>query len=77
LWTEKFTVEIRVGVGTLFYNFNSITKRFSFNIGKAKGTLNSYSSKFYSDSDPIHYFGLQHYGGVSSGISDITRRMKD
>ncbi|MFT5654668.1 MAG: hypothetical protein ACI9XU_000382, partial [Arenicella sp.] len=23
------------------------------------------------------YFGLQHYGGVSIAISDITRRLKD
>jgi chromosomal replication initiation ATPase DnaA len=28
-------------------------------------------------SDIAEYFGLQHYGGVSSAISDITRRMKD
>jgi putative transposase len=28
-------------------------------------------------SDIAEYFGLQHYGGVSSAISDITRRMRD
>jgi putative transposase len=28
-------------------------------------------------SDIAEYFGLQHYGGVSSAISDISRRLRD
>jgi chromosomal replication initiation ATPase DnaA len=28
-------------------------------------------------SDIAEYFGLQHYGGVSSVISDISRRLRD
>jgi chromosomal replication initiation ATPase DnaA len=28
-------------------------------------------------SDIAEYFGLQHYGGLSSAISDISRRLSD
>jgi chromosomal replication initiation ATPase DnaA len=28
-------------------------------------------------SDIAEYFGLQHYGGVSKAISDISRRLRD